>query len=304
MQKIHAQSSVRRRGRLRRDLIGYLFLGPFLLLFLVFTIIPIFVSAGYSLTYYNMIEPAKFIGLVNFQNLFLNDELFLLSIKNTFIFALIIGPLSFLFSFIAAWVINGLKFKKFYALGFYAPSIVSSVAMSVIWLYFFSGDRFGLINNILLNIGVVTRPILWTQNPQTIMPVIVFVSAWMSLGTGFLVFLAGFQNVPAELIEACRIDGVSTRFQELRYIVAPIMRPQMLFSVINTTVAAFSVFDIAVQLCGMPSPDYAGHTIVAHMYDYAFIRFDIGYASAISVVLFLITFTLGRISLRVFASKE
>ena len=126
----------------------------------------------------------------------------------------------------------------------------------------------------------------------------------VSMGTGFLVFLAGFQNIPGELLEASHIDGVSTRFQELRYIVAPIMRPQMLFSAINSIVGAFSVFDIAVQLCGMPSPNYAAHTIVAHMYDYAFIRFETGYASAVSVVLFVITFTLGRLAMRVFSSKE
>ena len=289
---------------IRRDVIGYCFLAPFLLLFFVFTILPIFVSAGYSLTYFNMVDTPRFIGFTNFRNLFLNDEIFILALKNTFIFALIIGPAGFLFSFIAAWFINVMKFKKFYALGFYAPSIVSGVAMSVIWLYFFSGDKFGLINNVLIKLGVITQPILWTMDPSTIMPVVIFVSAWMSMGTGFLVFQAGFQNIPGELLEASHIDGVSTRFQELRYIVAPIMRPQMLFSAINSIVGAFSVFDIAVQLCGMPSPNYAAHTIVAHMYDYAFIRFETGYASAVSVVLFVITFTLGRLAMRVFSSKE
>lgn len=294
----------KRRGTLKQDLIGYAFLAPFLILFLVFTIIPIFVSANYSMTYYNMIQPSRFIGLTNFQNLFLNDEIFMLALKNTFIFACIIGPSGFIFSFFVAWTINGLKYKKFFALGFYAPSIVSGVAMSVIWLYFFSSDRFGMINNILITLGFITKPVLWTQDAATILPVVVFVSAWMSMGTGFLVFLAGFQTIPGELIEVAHIDGVSTRFQELRYIVAPIMRPQMLFSAITTIVAAFGVFDIAVQLCGMPSPNYAAHTIVAHMYDYAFIRFDTGYASAISVVLFIITFSLGRVSMTIFSSKD
>lgn len=171
-------------------------------------------------------------------------------------------------------------------------------------MYFFSNDQYGLINHMLIKIGLITKPILWTLNANTIMFVVIFVSAWMSMGTGFLTFLAGFQNISGDLLEAAKIDGVYTSFQTLRYIVAPIMRPQMLFAVINTIVASFGVFDIAVQMCGMPSANYAAHTIVTHMFDYAFIRFDVGYASAIAVVLFIITFTLGRVSLKVFASKE
>ena len=289
---------------LRRNYTAYLFLLPFLLLFFLFTIVPVFISFIMSFTEYDMFSAPVFVGIANYSDLLLDDEIFLLSLKNTFLFAAISGPVGFLLSFFVAWIINSLKCKNLFALAFYTPSITSAVAMSVIWMYFFSGDRYGLINNLLIRLGVLSKPILWLLNENTIPAVVIFVSVWMSMGTGFLVFLAGFQSIPGELFEAGRIDGISTRFQELRYIAFPFMKPQLLFAAINSIVGAFGVFDIAVSLCGMPSPNYAAHTIVAHLYDYAFIRFDMGYACAVAVLLFLITFVLSRISMKLFASKE
>lgn len=283
---------------------GYLFMLPFLGLFFIFTVIPVFVAFGLSFTHFNMLQPAEWVGLLNYKRLIMDDEIFLLSLQNTFVFAFIMGPLGFILSFLMAWVINSLKCRNAFALAFYAPSITSGVAMSVIWLYFFAGDRYGLINHLLITLGVITKPILWTMDVRTIMPVVIFVSAWMSMGTGFLVFLAGFQTIPRDIMEAGKIDGIQNKWQELAYIIFPAMKPQCLFSAINAIVGAFGVFDIAVAMAGMPSPNYAAHTIVAHLYDYAFIRFDMGYASAVATVLFFITFVLGRISMKIFASHE
>ncbi len=291
-------------SHLKENRIKYLMLAPFIILFIVFYIIPVFSSFALSFTYYNMLQPPRWIGLANYRILFLEDDIFLTSIKNTFAFALVTGPLSYFLSFFFAWIINNLRFSNTFALAFYAPSITSAVALSVVWTYIFSGDRYGLINKFLIDYGIIDRPIIWLANPDSMLYVVMFVSLWMSMGAGFLVFLAGLRNVPQDLYEAGAIDGIRNKFQEMWLITLPMMKPQLLFGAVMSIVASFAVFDIAVVLTGMPSPNYAAHTIVSHLYDYAFIRFELGYASAISVVLFLLTFILGRISMRMFSSKD
>lgn len=281
---------------------GLLFATPFLILFTVFTIIPVFTAIGLSLTNYNLIQKMTFVGLTNYRLLFTDDSVFLTALANTLIFAGITGPIGYIMSFFAAWVINQLKFRDLFSLAFYAPSITSGIAMTVVWLYFFSSDRYGLINSFLIKMGFIGDPILWTMDPKYILWVVIIISVWMSMGTGFLVFLAGFQNIPNALYEAAEIDGVRNRYMQLWYITIPMMKPQMLFGAVNSIVSSFGVFDIAVSVAGIPSPDYAAHTIVAHLYDYAFIRFQMGYASAIAVFLFLMTFFLGRISMKIFAT--
>ena len=288
----------------RKTWVGYAFMMPFLILFVLFIILPVFISFGLSFTNYNMIESPDFIGITNYRLLILDDAEFLIALKNTLVFAFISGPIGFLGSFVMAWLINNLKARNLFSLAFYAPSITSGVALSTVWLYFFSSDRYGLINNTLINLGIISEPIQWTQDVNTVLPVIILISIWMSMGTGFLTFLAGLQNLPQEINEAGMIDGIRNRFQELIYITLPQMKPQLLFGAINAAVGAFGVFDIAVSVAGLPSPDYAAHTIVALLYDYAFISFEMGYASAVAIILFLITFVLGRIFMRVFSEKD
>jgi multiple sugar transport system permease protein len=288
--------------RQKYNIYGYSFMSVFFVLFFVFTIIPVFQAIYQSFTQYDMINPAKFVGLSNYKLLFMDDDIFIIAIKNTMIFACITGPVCFLLSFLLAWVINQLKGKTLFALGFYAPSVLSSVAISVVWLYFFSGDRYGLINNILINIGIISSPIQWTTDANYILGIIILVQIFTGMGTNFLVFLAGFQNLSKEISEAGKIDGIKNAWEDLRYIVLPQMKPQLLFGAINAVVAAFGVYDIAVAVAGFPSTNYAGHTIVGHLYDYAFIRFEMGYASAIAVILFFITFIFGRVVTRLLRS--
>lgn len=289
---------------LRRYWIGYLFMAPFFILFAVFVVVPVLVACWTSFTNYNMLQAAKWIGINNYKLLFLDDRIFLKALSNTMLFACVTGPIGYILSFLMAWVINKLKFRNLFALAFYAPSITSAVAMSAVWLYFFSSDRYGLINNFLINLGIITQPIRWNLDANYILPVVIIISVWMSMGTGFLVFLAGLQNLPKELFESGKIDGIRNSFQELRYLTLPMMKPQLLFGAINSIVASFGVFDIAVSVAGMPSPNYAGHTIVAHLYDYAFIRFQMGYASGVAIVLFLLTFVLGRTVMRLLSSRD
>ncbi|MBQ7726687.1 MAG: sugar ABC transporter permease, partial [Clostridia bacterium] len=286
--------------------VGYAFMLPFLAFFAVFTLLPVAVSFGMSLTDYNVMETPGFVNFENYRSLILDDDEFIIALKNTFVFAGISGPFSFFASFVLAWIINRLsqKMRSIYALALYIPSITSGVAMSCVWLYFFSNDSYGLINNVLYRLGFLSEPIKWTMDSRYILGVVIFISVWMGMGNGFLAFMAGMQNLSPELSEAGMVDGISTSFQELIYIILPQLKPQLLFGAVNSIVSAFSVFDIATAVAGMPSPNYAAHTIVAHLYDYAFIRFEMGYASAIAVVLFLITFLLNRIVMRIFASKD
>lgn len=279
-------------------------MAPFVILFTIFVVAPVVTAIGLSFTNYNMMQTPQFVGLTNYRLLFLDDEVSMIGLANTLKFAIITGPVGYLLSFFAAWVINQLKFKRAFALAFYAPSICSGIAMSTVWMVIFSSDRMGYLNNILLNMGLIDEPILWNTDPNYIMGVVMFISLWMSMGTGFLVFLAGLQNVSKSYYEAAAIDGVKNKFQELFYVTLPMMKPQLLFGAINAITSAFGVFDIAVSVAGMPSPNYSAHTIVSHLYDYAFIRFQMGYASAVAVVLFIITFALGKIVMRVLSSKD
>ena len=287
---------------IKKNAMAYLFLLPFVLLFTLFVILPVLIAIVLSLTNYNMLENPAFVGITNFKLLILDDDEFIIALKNTFVFSCISGPITFLASFFMAWIINQVKLRNLFSLAFYAPSITSGVAISVVWPYFFSADRYGLINNFLYNVGLISEPIKWNLDTNTILPVIIFISIWMGMGTGFLTFLAGFQTVDKEMYEAAAIDGIKNRFQELFYITFPQMKPQLLFGAINAIVGSFGVFDIAVSFAGMPSPNYAAHTLVAHLYDYAFTRFEMGYASAIAVILFAITFLLGRLVTKIFAS--
>lgn len=289
----------------RKSITGYLFLAPFLILFVTFTLIPIGVAMGLSLTNYNLVQTPEFVGLTNYRNLILEDDVFLKSLSNTLIFAILTGPTGYLASFIMAWLITLMKKGRgAFALAFYAPSLTSGIAMSTIWLIIFSGDRNGYLNNFLMNLGVIVEPILWTKDADYLKWVIVIISVWMSMGTGFLVFLAGLQNIDPSLYEAARVDGMKSRLQELRYITLPLMKPQLLFGAVNAVVGAFGIFDVATSVAGMPSPNYAAHTIVAHLYDYAFIRMNMGYASSVAMILFIMTFVIGRICFYVFKSEE
>jgi multiple sugar transport system permease protein len=281
----------------------YLFMLPFTVLFIIFVIAPVLTSIYLSFTYYNMLEPPRWIGLSNYRLLFLEDDVFLTAIKNTLIFAIITGPLAYTTSFILAWLINRLKFRQAYTLAFYAPSLTSGIAISVIWLYFFANDRYGLLNYTLIQSGIISEPVAWLQEQSTILPVIIVISLWMSMGTSFLVFLAGLQSVPNELYEAGMVDGIKSSLQEVFYITLPVMKPQLLFGAVMAIVTSFAVFQVAAQVAGVPSPLYAGHTIVAHLYMHGFIHFEMGYAASIAVILFIVTFFLGRISIRLFSER-
>ncbi|MGB4644997.1 MAG: sugar ABC transporter permease [Dictyoglomaceae bacterium] len=268
---------------------SYLLILPYFTLFFVFVVIPVIIAIVLSFTNYNIIQAPKFIGWGNYKRLFLEDDVFLIALQNTFKFALITGPLSYFACLLFAWLINELspKVRSVLTLLFYAPALSSSVFF--IWIYIFSGDIYGLLNGILINLGIIKEPIYWLQDSNINLYVLMVIQLWMSLGTSFLAFIAGFQTIDRSLYEAGAVDGIKNRWQELWYITLPSMKPQLIFGAIMQVTASFAVADISATLIGFPSPLYSAHTIVLHMWDYGNIRYEMGYASAIAVILFLIT---------------
>lgn len=270
-----------------RDRECYLFLAPFGTIFTLFTVVPVVMSIGLSFTHFNMLQPARFIGVHNYLRLFLEDDVFLIAVKNTLIYAAITGPLSYLACFVLAWFINDFrpKVRAVLALLFYAPSISGNAFM--IWTLIFSGDTYGLVNGFLMNWGIINQPIQWLLDPRFIMPIVIVVVLWMSLGTSFLVFIAGLQGLDPRLYEAGAIDGVRNRWQELWYLTLPQMKGHLMFGAIIAITQSFTAAAAITNLVqDALTTDYAAHTIVQHLQDYGTVRFDMGYACSIAVVLF------------------
>lgn len=274
--------------RIKRNKASYIMMGPYFLLFFLFTVLPVVMSIILSFTYFNMLEFPKFNGWDNYIKLFLNDDIFLISLKNTLIFAVVTGPISYLLCLLFAWIINEFrpKVRTFLTLIFYAPSICGNAYM--IWQLILSSDRYGYLNGILLKLGFINEQKLWMQDANLILPCLIVVQLWLSLGTGFLSFIAGLQTVDKSLYEAAALDGVKNRWQELWYVTLPAMKPQLMFGAVMQITQSFAVADISINLAGNPSVNYAGATVVTHLLDYGSTRFDMGYASAIATVLFLL----------------
>ena len=284
--------------------VGWAFMLPFLVLFILFSVIPVLTSIRYCFTYYDMVRPAEWTGLENYRYMFLEDDIFATAFANTFKLAILTGPTGYILSFFFAWVINNLKYKTFWVLAFYTPTMVSGTAVGLIWMTLFGNTRLGYLNYALLKMGLIAEPIAFTQTKEWIVPIIVIISLWLSLGGNFLIFFAGLQNVRKELYEAAAIDGVENPYQELWYITLPMMKPQLLYTAITSITSAFAVGDICTTVAGNPSPDYCVHTLSLHIGDYAGARLEVGYACALSLVMFAITFTLGKFIMKLLSSKD
>lgn len=266
----------------------YLFLLPYAVIFFMFVILPVISSIFLSFTYYNVLETPRFIGLDNYFNLILQDDIFITGVKNTLMIAIITGPLGYLASFLFAWLINELPrwLRTIAIVIFYAPSIAGTL-INIFSTVIFRGDQYGWINGFLIETGIIESPILWLSNPQYMLWICMIVILWQSLGTGFLAFVASLQNVDRAQYEAGYIDGIKNRWQELWWITLPNMKPALMFGAVMTITNSFGVSAIPMALCGYPSTDYAARTIVTHLYDYGITRFEMGYASAIATILFL-----------------
>ena len=283
------------RREMKRNWVAYVMILPYVVIFSLFTLCPVILSFIVGFTDFNMLQWPNFVWLENYINLFFADDIFLIACKNTLIFAAIVGPTSYIMSFLVAWFINELppRIRAIITLIFYAPSISGGVYM--IWGTLFDADTYGWVNATLIEIGIIQDPIAWFKDADYIMPLCIVVSLWTSLGTSFLSFIAGLQGVDRSLYEAGAVDGIKNRWQELWYITLPSMKPQLMFGAIMAITGSFGFGGVVSALCGFPSVDYAAHTITHHLDDYGGARYEIGYASAIATVLFAIQIFANRV---------
>ncbi len=271
------------------------FLAPFTVLFFTFTILPILAAIVLSFTYFNMVSAPTWVGFSNYVRMFFDDKVFLIALRNTAIFAMITGPVSYILSFLIAWLINEFPraVRTVLTLVFYLPSLAGNVYF--VWTYIFSGDSYGLLNSILMKLAVITDPIQWLTDTNYMMTVVIVVILWLSLGTGFLSFVAGLQSLDRELFEAAAIDGLPNRFAELWYVTLPQMGPQLLFGAVMQISTSFAIGYECMNLTGFPSTDYETQTLVLHILDFGQVRFEMGYACAVAVVLFALMLIMWKV---------
>lgn len=270
---------------------GWVFVAPYALIFSVFILVPVLLAIVLSFTNFNAIEFPKWVGFLNYITLLTSDETFMKYVlPNTVVYAVVVGIGGYVLSFILAWALCNLSKlpRTIFALILYSPSMTTGVAMAVLWKVIFSGDQSGLLNSWLMELGIISEPIIWLVDTTYLLPIVIIIGLWSSMGIGFLSMIAGILNTDETLYEASAIDGVSNRFQEMIYIVIPQMKPQMLFAAVMAIVGAFQNGLISSLLVGNPSPGYASQLLVNHIEDYGFLRYEMGYAAAVSVVLLLI----------------
>lgn len=272
----------------RRHKYKYMMIAPFGIIFFIFTLLPVLVSIVFSFTSFNMVEAPEFVGWSNYLDLMVYDPIFLTAIKNTLFFAIITGPVSYIMCFLFAWMVNDLPRipRAIMTLVFYAPSISGNAYL--VWKLLFSSDSYGWVNAWLMKLGIIQEAVQWLVKKEYIMPILIIVQLWLSLGVSFLTFIAGFQNLDKSLLEAGAVEGVKNRWQELWYIILPSMKPQLMFGAVMQITSSLSVSQLSIDLVGFPSVSYAGHTILTHLHDFGNIRYELGYACTIAVILFLI----------------
>lgn len=287
---------------------AYLMLLPYIILFSTFILVPVLIAMGLSFTYFDVINKPTFTGLLNYITLFTQDEVFLKYVlPNTFLYALIVGPGGYVISFLLAWMLAQIQPvpRTVLALCIYTPSMLGSVFIGVIWKTIFSGDQSGLINSILLRMGLIDTPIQFLLTSDYFMLIMIIVSLWSAMGIGFLSMISGILNIDQELYEAAYVDGIRNRFQEIIYITVPSMKPQMFFGAVMAIVNAFNMGWIGVTLSGAnPTPNYSGQLITNHIDDYGFLRYEMGYAAAISVVLLLVVYAFNKVAGRLFGDND
>ena len=283
---------------LNRESTSYLMMSPFLILFSVFTVIPVIVTILMSFTNYNVLETPDFVGWQNYINLFVHDEIFMKSLSNTIVYALITGPAGYIIAFLVAWILNDMKsvMRTITTFLVYIPTI--SGTAYTIWKLIFDGDIYGYANSFLLSFGFIEEPIQWLTTEEYILPIIIIVQLWMSMGTGFLAMRAGFSSVDNTLYEAAAVDGIKNRFQELFYITVPAMGPHLMTAAVLQISGMFANATVSTNLVGSPSTNYAGHLIIQHLSDYSGVRYQRGYASAISVILFVMMISMNKLVLK------
>jgi len=284
------------------------FLVPYVSLFFIFIVIPVLIAIGLSFTYFNTIQTPEFVGLRNYIELLTRDDVFMQNVlPNTIRFAFIVGPVGYMMSFTLAWMLAQISHRPrtIFAIILYSPSMTAGIAMAVVWTVLFSGNSTGYINSLLLQLQIIEAPLQFLTSPDYLMNIMIVVSLWGSMGVGFLAMMAGILNIDQTLYEAAYMDGMRNRWQEIFYITSPSMKPQMLFGAVMAVVGTFQVGAIGVALSGAnPTPQNAGQLMVNHIEDFGFIRYLMGYASAISVVLLIMIYSISKVTFSLLGEKD
>ena len=270
----------------KRTATPYLFLLPALVLLGIFVFYPIGAVVYYSLTDYDIVRPPVFVGIDNFVRL-LDDDTFKLALLHSFIY-LIVTPILIVLSIVLAIVVNRkLRGIHIYRALYFVPAVSGSIAIGLSWRWLF--DRSGFINGTLQSWGVIDTPIQWLSTPSLVLPIAMLLTIWAGFGYYSVIFLAGLQNVPEELYDAARIDG-ATDFEKHRYVSLPALRPQIVFVAVISSLAALKVFDEIYVLTNRTGGVLdSGVTMVFYLWEQAFERQNAGYASAIAIVLLVVT---------------
>ena len=287
---------------------SFLLLLPYGLMFFSFILLPILIAVGLSFTYFDVINTPSFAGMTNYITLITGDEVFMKYVlPNTVLYAIVVGVGGYALSFIMAWILAQVtpRARTLYALAMYTPSMVGQIMIQVIWKTIFSGDQSGLANACMLKLILIDQQIRLLISWVYFMGIMIFVSLWSSMGIGFLSMLSGIMNIDQELYEAAYVDGIKNRAQEIIYITIPSMKPQMLFGAVMSIVNAFNMGWIGVALAGAnPTPEYSGQLIANHIDDYAFVRYEMGYAAAVSVALLCLVWVCSQIANKLFTEKD
>jgi putative chitobiose transport system permease protein len=279
----------------KRGVTPYLFLLPALILLGVFVFYPIAAVSYYSLTDYDIVRPPVFVGLDNFVRL-LDDDTFKLALVHSFVY-LLVTPILIVLSICLAIIVNRkLRGIHIYRALYFVPAVSGSIAIGLSWRWLF--DRSGFINSMLLSWGMIEEPIQWLATPALVLPIAMLLTIWAGIGYYSVIFLAGLQNVPDELYDAARIDGCSD-FQKHRYVSIPALRPQIVFVAVISSLAALKVFDEIYVLTNRTGGILdSGVTMVFYLWEQAFERSNAGYASAIAIVLLVITLGFSIVNVR------
>jgi putative chitobiose transport system permease protein len=273
----------------------YLFLAPALLLIATFIVYPILSVIYYSFTDYSISTPPVWIGLKNYEKLF-GDPTFWLALTHSFVY-LIVTPILIVLSIGLAIVVNRkMRGIHIFRALYYIPAVSGSIAIGISWRWLF--DTNGLINSMLISLGVIHDPIQWLSEPAAVLPIAMLLTIWAGVGYYSVIFLAGLQNIPEDLYDAARIDGCSD-LQKHRHVSVPGLRPQIVFVAVISSLAALKVFDEIYVLTNKTGGILdSGTTVVFFLWEQAFRLTHAGYASAIAIVLLLITLVFSIVNVR------
>lgn len=262
-----------------------LFLLPWIASFGLFTVYPLFFSVFVSFTNYTGLKPSlEFVGLNNYTRAF-TDRVFLTALKNTFVFVVVTVPITTVISLsLGILLTSGIKFKRIFQAGYFLPSVISMVVISMIWLYIYSAT--GPLNLFLTRLGFRVPAQSWLASPKTALGSIMLMDVWSAVGYYTVLYVAGLQSIPVELYEAAKIDG-ATKWQTIRRITLPLLKPTTLFVISINSIRSFQIFTEIFTLTG-GGPANSTQTIVHYLYDVSFRKFEMGYGSAIAYILFMI----------------